>query len=63
MIVKEKDNDYDIFVKNIELKVNTKKNKIYDLLFSSNYDFSNKHSFINPVVKFIDKKNDRDLLL
>jgi hypothetical protein len=63
LIVKEKDNDYDIFVKNIELKVNTKKNKIYDLLFSSNYDFSNKHSFINPVVKFIDKKNDRDLLL
>ncbi len=63
LIVKQENNNYDIWVDSAPFKLITNNNKVFNWSLSSNYDFSNKHSFINPSIKLIDLKNKSDLLI
>lgn len=56
-------NAYSINVKLWIFNVDLWRNKTYYWEFSSMYNFSPNHSFINPRIKLIDKKNEKDLLL
>jgi len=54
---------YSINVKSWKFNIDLWKNKTYYWEFSSMYNFSQNHSFINPKIKIIDKKSEKDLLL
>lgn len=65
VIVKEVWNYYDITINSVsfstEIETNWKKES-YSWEFNSKYDFTNKHSFINPYIKILDEKNKTDIL-
>lgn len=63
IVKKQLDWEYWININNSKFNVDLWRNRIFNWTFSSNYDFSNKHSFINPTFKIIDKKSNTDLLL
>jgi hypothetical protein len=63
-IIVKKEND--VYYTNIKFwlfNIDLWNNKFYYWEFSSDYNFSPDHSFINPRIKIIDKKYEKDLLL
>lgn len=63
LIVKKVGDAYSINVILWIFNIDLWRNKTYYWEFSSMYDFTFNHSFINPKIKFIDKKSEKDLLL
>ena len=65
-VIVEKESDsqeYKININNGTFQINLWKAREFYGTFASSYNFSPKHSFINPEFKVIDKKSKRDLLL
>ena len=62
VIVNKIDNNYIINVKLWIFDIKLTNSSDFYWYFSSNYNFSPKHSFINPKLKFVDKKSEKDLL-
>jgi len=56
-------NKYDIYINSSKFNINLDKNTDYEWLFSSKYNFSEKHSFINPKIKLLNTKTKNDLLM
>lgn len=63
LIVEKLSETYSIYIKYWIFNIDLWQNKKYYWSFSSKYDFSTYHSFINPTIKIIDEKNEKDLLL
>ncbi|MFK7779918.1 MAG: hypothetical protein QM490_02120 [Candidatus Gracilibacteria bacterium] len=63
LIVEKNGDAYSINVKLGIFNVNLSRNQSFYGEFSSMYNFSPDHSFINPKIKIIDKKSEKDLLL
>lgn len=63
LIVEKLSDTYSIYIKNWIFNIDLWQNKKYYWNFSSKYDFSNYHSFINPAIKIIDEKSKKNLLL
>ena len=61
-VIREWDN-YNIYIDWSLFNIKINKNETYRWYISSDYNFSNKHSFINPKLKLIEKKSEKDLLL
>ncbi len=63
LIVKKQLNwEYWINIKNSKFSLDLWRNKTFMWKFSSSYDFSNKHSFINPSFVLIDERSEEELL-
>lgn len=63
LIVKKEINwEYWINIKKSIFNVDLWKNVTFYWNLTSNYDFSKKHSFINPVLKLIDKETGEDMI-
>lgn len=61
--VKRNENwEYAIFLQNTNFKISSYDNIEYNWIFESNYVFDNKHSFVNPTIKFLDRENSNELL-
>ena len=60
--VEKKWESYSIYIDSASFSVKESKDKWFQWLFSSEYDFSNKHSFINPELLLLDKKSGEPLL-
>lgn len=58
IVNKEANWEYSINLKSATYNIDIWRNNIYHWNFSSKYDFSNKHSFINPEITLIDKNNN-----
>ncbi len=63
-VIVERENNwwYSILIKKWIFNINLWKNSFFYWIFSSNYNFSDNHSFINPELKLIDKKTENKLL-
>ncbi len=53
---------YNIYINSSTFFIKISKTSEYRWLFSSEYNFSEKHSFINPEIKLLDKKTESPLL-
>lgn len=60
--VKREGDLYKININPSNFSISISKNVSYRWLFSSNYDFYKKHSFINPSLQVLEKKTDTPLL-
>lgn len=63
IIVKKVNDTYYTNIKLWLLSIDLWRNKLYNWEFSSDYNFSPDHSFINPKIKVIDINHEKDLLL
>lgn len=61
VLVKENNNEYEINIVNSKFSVNIERDN-YGWIFESEYNFIPKHSFINPSLKLIDERSERELL-
>lgn len=55
--------EYNIYINWANFSLGISKNESYRWIISSDYDFSEKHSFINPSIKLLEKKIEKYLLL
>jgi hypothetical protein len=62
IVTKENNWEYSIYIKSSIFNSELWKDLRYNWTLSSNYDFSKKHSLINPELKFIDTENNLTLL-
>jgi len=64
LIVENKSNwEYSIFINKSLFTYELEKDNEFYWYFSSNYDFSNKHSFIDPELILLDNNNNNTILL